>query len=806
MALVKVLLFCALLINDHMESAHSLTRNVDQVPGVRETTKMKNDPQNEQPNKDLQNNNLIDIENNKKDRTCQLNVTSSSTYNFSSEILKYKYNFVHLNLTFYNVSVAEDEPVIMYWRWIWTYKGENGGHQFLFLPGDYGYLSLGLLWSHTRTKPISIDIYSTNGGECGNLIVGKNADQIIGDALGNMTIGIASQDDLYNSSYWCYTRRLRIQSDFIFSVCENSVCTMQTIEYTCCKYVLDYLSKERQVNCSKQHYHFGLVWWLLPIIIGNVLFAYYPLLLTAFVCRLTVSSRKRRRNSSVRMEDVGSGLGEANERKLIKMSKHGSPVTFSGTICEPLSQCNKEGPVLSRLTRILIISIPLSFTMLRVFLDSQYAFDFVNAAVNKGALVGFSTMLAGYQMATRYFLRFFGGPFVALPLLLLFGSLLISVPSNLEKVFEAGLIEFNGKSSFLITLSVESKGRLAGVRMANATGYKRLEKTFLSQVLMLLNCRFWKQTFKLFRTRFSKRIVPLLKLLLPSSLLVVIVGFPLLLLYIGFCFIELVVSCIYFAFPVVSCFFIFLKAYVKATQELFLPTNVLKRLAGNLLTVMVTLSYIYTWYLYCLVFFDAFWFLTKIIMFTYTGVIAFPKLSYGYLILTFMVIYYIFESFKNFQSTYQDLLYISIKACKHVEEKLGNEQENTSILSDDRLPVDLWKIIVDRHCPKRIQVAHTLFHLFVIVLVLGISIELLFRFDKFHDLSLISHVFTVLVICALPKVVKSMCINALTYRQRKKLHRKIQATIRDYIDDAVDNVETDVYVFHYQNEYEEIIE
>ena len=27
-------------------------------------------------------------------------------------------------------------------------------------------------------------------------------------------------------------------------------------------------------------------------------------------------------------------------------------------------------------------------------------------------------MLAGYQMATRYFLHYFGGPFVALPLLL----------------------------------------------------------------------------------------------------------------------------------------------------------------------------------------------------------------------------------------------------------------------------------------------------------------------------------------------------------------------------------------------------
>ena len=115
-----------------------------------------------------------------------------------------------------------------------------------------------------------------------------------------------------------------------------------------------------------------------------------------------------------------------------------------------------------------------------------------------------------------------------------------------------------------------------------------LKKTLLSQVLMLPYGRFWKQTFKLFITKCSKKIVPLLKLLFPSSLLAVLVGFPLLPLYIGFCSIELVVSCIYFAFPVVSCFFIFLKAYVKGTQEPFLTRTGIKRLGGNILTAMIT--------------------------------------------------------------------------------------------------------------------------------------------------------------------------------------------------------------------------
>ena len=799
--LAEVILVCATIVIAK-EPRHRLSGTLEQSPDVEATAKLRKGIGDDLLVKRNFNNNLVDVMNSGQGKSCELHVNSPEL--FSTEVLKKKYNFVYLNLSFHNVSVMESESVIMYRRWIWTYKGENGGYQYLYLPGDFGYLSFKILWSYTHHKPMLIDIYPKDKSTCGNLTVGKDADQKIGDALGSMTAQIASQYDMYNSSYWCYTRRLRIQSDFVFAVCKHYICTLQTIEYTCCRFVVDVMTKERHVDCSKTEYHFKPVWWLLPIIIGNVLFAYYPLLLIVLACSLTVSAR-RRGTYSVRLDDVGNGY-EVKDTQFIWMSKYDSPITFSSTVCEPLGHCNIDGSFVSRLKRIVVFIIPFIFTLLKVLLDYKYADDLVKAAVSKGALMGFSTMLADYKMATQYFLHYFGGPFVALPLSIVLGCLLIVVPGSLEKVFEAGLIEFNGKSIFLFTLSVESKGRLAGVGMPNAKGYKRLEKTLLSQCLMLLNCRFWQQTFKLFVTRFSKRIVPLLKALLPSPCVVVLVGFPLLLLYIGFCVIELVVSCIYFAFPVISCFFIFLKAYAKYTQKLFHSTTGIKRLAGNILTVLVTLSYIYTWYLYCLVFFDAFWFLTKIIMFTYTGVIAFPKLSYGYMSLSFIVIYYIIESFRNFQSTYQDLLHVSIKACQRVEEKLGHKQRNESILSDKGLPIALWNIIVDRHCPKRIQVARTLFYVFAVLLFSMISWQLLYTFDKFHDLSLITHVLTMLVVFMLPKMIMSLCKNALGYQKRKKLQRKIQETICDYIDGAVDNVEADVYLFDYQNGYEELTE
>ena len=221
-------------------------------------------------------------------------------------------------------------------------------------------------------------------------------------------------------------------------------------------------------------------------------------------------------------------------------------------------------------------------------------------------------------------------------------------------------------------------------------------------------------------------------------------------------------------------------------------------------TVIVIPIFLYTWYLYCLMFFDAFWFLTKIVIFTYTGVIAYPRLSYGYLILCLMALYYIAESFNSFRQSYQDLLSLSIKACQRVEEKMQRDQIKMTILCDDGIPMDLWNLIVERHRPRRIQVAYTVFQLCTVICVMVISLELLFRFEKFRDLPLITHVFTALVVCALPKNAKSLCTHGLRYRQQKKLLVKIKQTVREYVHNDVETEETDIFAFHDRNEYERL--
>ena len=263
---------------------------------------------------------------------CELEVARKSELGFSKAVLKNKYNVVYFNINFRGVDVSESDQVIMYTRWVWTYRGENGDSELLLLPIDFGYLSFGLLWTHTLVKPMDINIQLKNNSHCGNLTVGRDADQIVGDALGNMTQRIAAVNDDYNSSYWCYYKRLYIESYGLVTACENSICTLQTIENSCCVYIIDPLNSERKVVCNEEHYHIGAVWWVLPIIIGEFLFAYCPLFLTLFGCKLRSFSRRQSRRS-VDLQNMASV--EDSRIEYERISKKNLQVTFMSTICEP---------------------------------------------------------------------------------------------------------------------------------------------------------------------------------------------------------------------------------------------------------------------------------------------------------------------------------------------------------------------------------------------------------------------------------------------------------------------------------------
>ncbi|XP_045210742.2 uncharacterized protein LOC123562158 [Mercenaria mercenaria] len=727
---------------------------------------------------------------------CELQVEQESEKMFTHAILKHHYNFIHLKLNFVDFNVNETKKVINKNDWIWTYKGENGAHQYLYLPGDFGYLSFGLLWSYTRLEKIPIDIRKT--GECRDLKIGVNeTDYLIGNALGEMTSKLAAADDNFNSSYWCYNNRVWLHSWFLYYACKNSVCTFQTFEYRCCKYHIDYLNKTRVVQCGKEHYEFGGLWWMLPIIIGETCFAFYPLLLTKIGMKLKVISKtiqKEKRTLTVRTmanfaeinHSYSADTDHYHDKHFYISSKYSSPITFLSTICSPLYGCDLNNPIISRALRIWIIILPMTLSAIRIAVDYVYAKDVVIDAVRKGALVGFSSIIAGPSEARQHFLYIFYGPVTALTIYVVFGCMLIVFPRNLEQFLDAGFQETR-EHVFLAKMPLKLKERLSGLSVKHKTGYHKIHKEFLAQIFMLLHWDFWRQAVQLFFIRWKKFIFSAMLFRLRSKFAAVLLSVIILPLYFIFSVTELCLTVLYFVFPVINCFFVLIKAFMIHYTEFFKDRGFILKFLCYILFLPMLILFCITWYIYCLLFFDGSWFLSKIAMFTYSGIIAYPRISYGYIVLVFMAIYYVTESFNAFGENYRQLLKLSIEACERFQMRHSDNSDVESCKDKDirnkyGIKSDLFRIIVDRHLPRRNQVLITVLKFTSIITVLTISVKLLITFNRFQDLSLVSHVFTVLFICALPKIIRMMCMNNYKYKnRRRKLRQKITRTVAEYV-------------------------
>ena len=728
---------------------------------------------------------------------CSLTVDEKSGQLFTHEIFKHKYNFVHLKLHFIDFKVNETEEVINKNNWIWTYKGENGAHQYLYLPGDFGYLSFGLLWSYTRRKSLPINI--NKSGNCSELAIGSNeTDYLVGNALGTMTSKIAKLDDNYNSSYWCYNVRVFLLSSYIYNGCKNSVCTFQTFEYRCCKFYIDFVKRNRVVQCKKEHYEFGALWWMLPIIVGETCFAFCPLMLTKLGIKfkeITSTIRKDKTTLCVRnmtpFAESDDYCDETQDKNNIKYqylsTKYSNPITFFSTICYPFYGCDLSGPIVSRLLRTWILILPLSLSTVRVIVDYIYAKDIVTEAVMKGALVGFSSIIAGPSAARKHFLYIFNGPITALTIYVVFGCILIVFPRNLEKFLNAGFQETPGQQLLLSKLPLKLKEKWSGLSVKKTTGYHRIHKLFLAQIFMLLHIGFWKHAFTLFYIRWTHIVFRTMSSKLRSRFAAVLASVLILPLYLTFCTIELCFSVIYFLLPVLNCAYALLKAFLIHYFDFFNNRGRFMKCLCYVLFLPMLVLFCICWYIYCLLFFDGMWFLSKITMFTYSGIIAYPKISYGYLILVFMAIYYLTESLNTYGENYRQLLKLCIEACDRYQSKHHDDADvDSSVCNDIRnkygVKSDLFYKVVDKHLPRRNQVLITVLKFISVVTILTISVELLITFNKFQDLSLVSHVFTVLFICALPKIIRIMCLDTFRNQARRRILRQcILKTVSHYV-------------------------
>ena len=165
----------------------------------------------------------------------------------------------------------------------------------------------------------------------------------------------------------------------------------------------------------------------------------------------------------------------------------------------------------------MVIILPLAILVLALLLVFRYEGNFIQAAISKGSLLNVYNFLVDFQSAKRRYLVIFGGPHVALTIFVIISCIFIQLPQDLESFLARGLFNFESLGLSPLTLCLETKCHLAGLKCNDMTGFNKIHYTLSSNILLLLNKVFWQHTFKMFFCRWKMTMYSFLKHICPPA-------------------------------------------------------------------------------------------------------------------------------------------------------------------------------------------------------------------------------------------------------------------------------------------------
>ena len=716
-------------------------------------------------NKEL--NKTVVLASNSQANKCVLAPSSKSLSKFRHVVFYEKLNYVQfLLIPGKDVSFSANDYVVENLKWVWTFNGKDGAREFLRWPVEYGIWSLGLLTVFTDNN-MEIELIRRQGN-CSNLTVGYRPDDlVISTALNHLSQSLANFstefESRYGPSFFCYKRRIFVNPKFLYVLCKNIMCPLDLLKYNCCANAFHVKELKRYVDCDDS-FRYDTLWWTVPSVVAVLVFASCPLFIMyisskcseMFVCEATNPGTSRFVND--------------REPEIIFLDEK-YPYTLLGTLLCPLGTLIKHIPHWTRIVRFFIPFCSLFFILLQILLDYLYLYDFVITSIDKGVVLGFRSLIAGFRKSSENFMPFFGGPYVSLAIYLCLTCLSITVPKCLSSFLESGLQKYHFKDDTWtpLILDLQSIEYFGSVSISKTHGFKKIYTVYLCKFYMLLNFKFWKYVLSIYTKRWqSFRVCQICWLISP--------------VYCIICILEIAICIVLNLLPIVSFGFTVGLAFCSALSN-FLSCRrprTIMLLAQQILYVMIVISVLFVLFVFCTICLDACLFVTRICMFTYTGIIVYPKESYGFLIFAFTVVYYLIVCSHAFAMKYRKLLKTSISACRRVQRSddqprlLVDDGENPGIYKP------LFQHIVELHCPKRKQAFISFYKLLMIVAILGLSLNLMRKTDRFRQLDTLVHVGTALFTCALPTICMNACRAPDEKYKERALKKEIMKTIVNY--------------------------
>lgn len=476
-------------------------------------------------------------ENDQKDEECEVTINPLDINNFVNKIRSQEY---HISLLKISLNFSEDTKLkvnytkctISPFEWIWTYKGENGGFQYLSLMKEFSYYSLSLLNHYTISMTFNLDLK----GVCNLKIGDRNTTERLGSAF-LKAFNQSFQHDReigLRYGYICYISKTQMEyTMFMFS--KYIIRPKQSMGYRCCQNQFNKRTHEDTISCTSDTIMIdnGL-WWNFPYVMGWILFLFLPLLFLKY--------------TEKKYKEFGH-----------KQWLPSNPISFSNVLRDPFNRAS--GKICSRLLKIICILLTSLFVVIEVLSYYYYHNDFVVTSTQAGVPFSWITMAAGYSLSKDTFLTCFGGPFIALGLYYVSTAFLLCLPTDLSKIVDKGIDDKADMFTSLLTIDISTKAKLGAIlNIHRQEGYKRLYSILGANIYMLVNPSFWNLGFQIQKRRFSGYILLLTRNRILYRLVLTAALIP---IYLLICVIEWVLAIFVYGLPVVGFFIIIINAYYK---------------------------------------------------------------------------------------------------------------------------------------------------------------------------------------------------------------------------------------------------
>jgi len=327
------------------------------------------------------------------------------------------------------------------------------------------------------------------------------------------------------------------------------------------------------------------------------------------------------------------------------------------------------------------------------------------------------------------------------------------------------------------------------------TGYERFYSILKANVYMLINPSFWSLGLQLQIRRLQGYKNILYRDGQVCKLIIVILFIP---IYLLLCVCEWLLSVLLYGCPVVGFFVIIVHAYYHWVKCKIKETDRMIYLVTIISIILMSILVAFDIYIFSLIFIDSFVFLSGICTYVFTGLIAYPDVTYGYFVFTITVIIYVTESIQHINVVYSRLFEKAKVACERYQRKrlfpgvpLIRINESVSVMS-----AALFRYVVRYKRPVRIEILFSLFKLLLIVIVLYMSISTLLAFKEISKMTALTQTITALFICLLPKLWKMFTRHnekSIEVKETSDVKKIIEQYCKSYIHERVQgNTQEDI--------------